>query len=149
MRRLLSIFFVVLVCAAAAVMAGAGGEGSQGKTYKIIFDNAFGLTEGGDFRVGGVNAGQTSEFKATDSSPPKAEVTVEVTEPGFGDFRKDAECIIKPQSLIGEYFVDCQLGTSKDKLEEGARSPSSRPRRTSRRIWSTTSCARPTASGCG
>lgn len=123
MRRLVSVFFVVLVCGAAAVFAGASEEGTKGKTYKIIFDNAFGLTEGGDFRVGGVNAGQTSEFKATGGSPPKAEVTVEVTEPGFADFRKDAECTIKPQSLIGEYFVDCQLGTAEQKIGNGGTIP--------------------------
>ena len=123
MRRLVSALFVVVICAGAAVVAGAGEEGASKPTYKIVFDNAFGLTEGGDFRVGGVNAGQTSEFEATGDSPPKAEVTVEITEPGFGDFRKDAECTIKPQSLIGEYFVDCQLGSSEEKIEEGGTVP--------------------------
>ena len=123
MRRLVSVLFLVAVCAAGAVLAGASDEKGSARSYKIIFDNAFGLTEGGDFRVGGVNAGQTSEFKATDDAPPKAEVTIEVTEPGFGDFRKDTECIIKPQSLIGEYFVDCQLGTSPEKIADGGTVP--------------------------
>ena len=82
MRRLISIGFVVLVCAGAAVLAAASDESASGTTYKIVFDNAFGLTEGGDFRVGGVNAGSTTEFEATDDSPPKAEVTAEITEPG-------------------------------------------------------------------
>ncbi len=83
-----------------------------------MFDNAFGLTEGGDFRVGGVKAGSTTEFKAITprTRPPKAEVTAKITEPGFGDFREDASCNIKPQSLIGEYYVDCQPGT----LEQAA-----------------------------
>ena len=119
MRRLLSIGFVLLACAAAAVLAGAEDEGAKGKSYKIIFDNAFGLVEGGDFRVAGVTAGKTTKFEATDDTPPKAEVTAEITEPGLGDFRKDASCSIKPQSLIGEYFVDCQPGRSRTKLEEG------------------------------
>jgi len=122
-RRLVSVAFIVLVCGAAAVLAGANSGEGKATGYKIIFDNAFGLTAGGDFRVGGVNAGQTSKFKATDDSPPKAEVTVEITEPGFGDFRKDADCTIKPQSLIGEYYVDCQLGTSPEKLEDGGTVP--------------------------
>ena len=56
-------------------------------------------------------------------SPPKAEVTAEITEPGFGNFRKDASCNIKPQSLIGEYYVDCQPGTSSQKLKDGATVP--------------------------
>ena len=124
MRRLLSIGFVVLACAGALVLAGAGDdEDAKGKTYKIIFDNAFGLTEGGDLRVGGVNAGQTTDFEATKDTPPKAEVTAEITQPGFSDLRKDATCSIKPQSLIGEYFVDCQPGNSSEKLDDGGRIP--------------------------
>ena len=120
MRRLLSIGFVVAVMVAAAAFAGAsgGGEGSENPTYKITFDNAFGLVEGGDFRVGGVKAGRTTKFevKKDKGSPARAIVTAEVTQPGFGDFREDASCEIKPQSLIGEYFVDCQPGNSQQKL---------------------------------
>jgi ABC-type transporter Mla subunit MlaD len=52
------ILAVFGVCAAAFVLAGASDKpGAAGRTYKIMFDNAFGLTKGGDFRVGGVNAG--------------------------------------------------------------------------------------------
>ena len=117
MRRLLSALLVVLVAGAAAVLAGAKDEQAKGKTVKIVFDNAFGLTEGGDFRVGGVKAGRTTKFTATEDTPPKAEVTAEISEPGFGDFRSDANCTIKPQSLIGEYYVDCQPGKADEKLE--------------------------------
>ena len=126
MRRLLSICFVLLVCAAAVVLAGASDDGAKGKTYKIVFDNAFGLVEGGDFRVGGVKAGETTEFEATGDTPPKAEVTAEVTQPGLDDFREDATCSIKPQSLIGEYYVDCQPGSSPQNLGDGGRVPVSR-----------------------
>jgi len=107
------------------VLLGAkGGNVPSGTTYKIVFDNAFGLTEGGDFRVGGVKAGATPSFKATKTSPPKAEVTAKITLPGFGDFHKDATCAIKPQSLIGEYYVDCQPGTkSAPKLKPGSTIP--------------------------
>ena len=124
MRRLLSVVLLLLVCAAAAVLAGASEDDSaNGKTYMIVFDNAFGLTEGGDLRIGGVNAGQTTGFTATKDSPPKAEVTAKINQPGFSDLRADATCTIKPQSLIGEYFVDCQPGSSRKKLKDGARIP--------------------------
>jgi len=116
MRRLLSAGLVVLVVAAAAVLAGAKGEQPKGAEVKIVFDNAFGLTEGGDFRVGGVRAGKTTKFTATQDTPPKAEVTAQISQPGFGDFREDATCTIKPQGLIGEYYVDCQPGKSDQKL---------------------------------
>jgi ABC-type transporter Mla subunit MlaD len=125
MRRVLTILFTLGVCAAAVLFAGASNEESGGKRYKIVFDNAFGLVEGGDFQVGGVTAGKTSDLRVVKSEgeSPKAVVTVEVKERGFDDFRKDATCDIKPQSLIGEYFVDCQPGSSAEKLPEGGTVP--------------------------
>jgi virulence factor Mce-like protein len=120
------ILAVIGVCAGAFVLAGAADKkGAEGRTYKIMFDNAFGLTKGGDFRVGGVNAGQTTEFDVVKKKgeAPKAVVTVEVSKPGFGDFRKDASCEIRPQSLIGEYYVDCQPGKSPEHLKDGGTVP--------------------------
>ncbi len=118
MKRVLSTLIVIGAVAAAAVLMGAasGKSGSSSKTIKIVFDNAFGLTNGGDLKVGGVKAGKTSGFSITNSFPPKAIVTAEVTQPGFQSFRKDASCQIRPQSLIGEYYVDCQPGTSPQPL---------------------------------
>jgi ABC-type transporter Mla subunit MlaD len=127
-RRLASFAFVVLACAAVVFMSGAGGKHEGGKTLKIAFSNAFGLTEGGDLRVGGVIAGKTQTFDVSkgpecqlghkDQKPPRtcAIVTAEVTEPGFASFRKDATCSIRQQSLIGEYYVDCQPGNAKETL---------------------------------
>jgi virulence factor Mce-like protein len=120
------ILVVIGVCAGAFVLAGASEQqGADGRTYKIMFDNAFGLVKGGDFRVGGVNAGQTTDFAVVkkQGESPKAVVTVEVSKPGFGDFRKDASCEIRPQSLIGEYYVDCQPGKSPEHLEDGGTVP--------------------------
>jgi virulence factor Mce-like protein len=120
------ILVVIGVCAGAFVLAGASDKkGVEGTTYKIMFDNAFGLTKGGDFRVGGVNAGQTTAFDVVKKKgeSPKAVVTVEVSKPGFGDFRKDASCEIRPQSLIGEYYVDCQPGKSPEHIEDGGTVP--------------------------
>ena len=33
---------------------------------------------------------------------------MKIEDPGFQDFRSDASCLIRPQSLIGEKFVDCR-----------------------------------------
>jgi virulence factor Mce-like protein len=124
-RRVLIILVVLGVCAGAFVLAGASDKGPEGKTYRIMFDNAFGLTKGGDFRVGGVTAGQTTGFDVDkkEGESPKAVVTAEVTKPGFQDFRTDATCEIRPQSLIGEYYVDCQPGKSEERLEDGGTIP--------------------------
>ena len=119
MRRLLSVLFGTGVGAAAVVFfSGASDEGgSDEATYKIVFDNAFGLVEQGDFRIGGVTAGQTTDFKVVkEDGRALAEVEATVTEPGFADLRKDASCEIRPQSLIGEYYADCQPGKSDEKL---------------------------------
>jgi virulence factor Mce-like protein len=113
-----------LVCGAALSVGAKDDEDSGSKTYKLLFDNAFGLTEGGDFKVAGVRAGQTKTFKVTKvGGRPLALVEAEVTEPGLADLRKDARCEIRPQSLIGEYFVDCQPGTSDERLPDGGRLP--------------------------
>jgi virulence factor Mce-like protein len=124
-RRAGAIGALLAVVVAAAVLAlgATGDQGAKGTTYEIVFDNAFGLTEGGDFKIAGVRAGSTSSFEVTGQERPLAIVNAEVTEPGFADLREDARCEIRPQSLIGEYYVDCQPGTSERKLPDGGRVP--------------------------
>jgi ABC-type transporter Mla subunit MlaD len=118
------VLLLGLVCGAALSLGAKRDDDSGGKKYELLFDNAFGLTEGGDFKVAGVRAGQTSKFKVkTVDDRPLAVVEAEVTEPGLADLRRDARCEIRPQSLIGEYFVDCQPGTSDERLPEGGRVP--------------------------
>jgi ABC-type transporter Mla subunit MlaD len=52
-------------------------------------------------------------------------VNVQVSTKGFGAFRSDATCQSRPQSLIGEYFVDCQPGQNGKPLPSGATLPAS------------------------
>ena len=33
---------------------------------------------------------------------------MQIDDPGFQDFREDASCLIRPQSLLGEKFVECE-----------------------------------------
>ena len=103
--------------AGAFVLTGASGDNKQ-RTYRIELDNAFGLVPGGDFRVGGVKAGKTTGFDIVKrrGSPAKAIVKAQISQPGFDDFRSDASCEVKPQSLIGEYYIDCQPGSSPKRL---------------------------------
>jgi ABC-type transporter Mla subunit MlaD len=124
-KRIAAIVLLLgLVCGAALSLGAKRDDDSGGKKYELLFDNAFGLTEGGDFKVAGVRAGQTSKFKVkTVGDRPLAVVEAEVTEPGLADLRRDARCEIRPQSLIGEYFVDCQPGASDERLPDGGRVP--------------------------
>jgi ABC-type transporter Mla subunit MlaD len=120
-RRLLTA--LVLAAAGALALAAAGGdESGDARRYTIELDNAFGLVEGGDVRVAGVNAGQVVGLDL-DRRTQKALVEVEITERGFGSLRADAFCQSRPQSPIGEYFMDCLPGTSRRELKSGSRVP--------------------------
>jgi virulence factor Mce-like protein len=127
MRRVLTYAVLLLVIAAFVVLTGAFSGGPSNPTYKLEFDNAFGLVTGAPFKVAGVPAGSISSIDLcfTDktahcSNPLDALVTVQVTTKGFGEFRSDASCQSRPQSLIGEYFVDCQPGQYGKPLPNGA-----------------------------
>ena len=122
MRRLIAAAaaMVVLVLGELA-LTGADGGGSNTREVRMVFDNAFGLVEGGDFRIGGVRAGQTSGFAvlSSKSGPPKAIVRATIDRSGpAAQLRRDASCTIRPQSLVGEYYVDCQPGSSRARLTE-------------------------------
>jgi ABC-type transporter Mla subunit MlaD len=138
-RRLLAIGLVLIAAVGVAVTTGARSEReTSGFKFKIAFDNAFGLTEGGDLRVGGVKAGKTLKFDVSKGKecqgetpgdgPPRACAIVEsvITQNGFKDFNTDAQCEIRQQSLIGEYYVDCQPGHSGNSLEENSTIPDTR-----------------------
>jgi virulence factor Mce-like protein len=115
-----AIATLVLIAAAGIAYIAATGAGSnqdKGK-YWIEFDNAFGLIKGGDLKVAGVRAGKITDIKL-DKRTKHALVGFKVDKNGFGSLRTDASCESRPQSLIGEYFVDCQPGTAKEHLRPG------------------------------
>jgi virulence factor Mce-like protein len=123
MRRLLAgTAFVAALLAGALAVAGASGSDSALGSYKIEFDNAFGIVPGADFKVAGVRAG-TIKSITLDQRTLHAVVTVSVTEAGFGSFHSDAFCRSRPQSLIGEYFIDCQPGNAGPPLPPGRTIP--------------------------
>jgi virulence factor Mce-like protein len=101
---------LIVIGAFMAVTLGASSSGTAAGTYKIEFDNAFGLVTGADFRVAGVNAGSITGIDLNQKDL-HAVVTVQVTQAGFGQFHADATCQTRPQSLIGEYFVECNPGS--------------------------------------
>lgn len=115
MKRVLTTAVGLLVVAAGVVLVSASGSSAPKPTYWIQLDNAFDLTTGGDFKVAGVKAGKIMKLKV-DVKTHKALVGVSVDQPGIPPFRADASCISRPQSLIGEYFVDCKPGNASQKL---------------------------------
>jgi ABC-type transporter Mla subunit MlaD len=104
MRRVLAIVGALAVVAAAAVASGAGGQDAPYRV-RAIFDSAAFVVRGEDVKVAGVKVGEVDGLAVTPDH--KAAVTLTIDEPGFQDFRRDATCRIRPQSLIGEQFVEC------------------------------------------
>ena len=109
MRRLLIIGLLAALAAVAAGLAtGVAGAGDE-QRYTVVLDNAFGLTEGSDLRAAGVSVGSV-ETLDVQRSTARALVTIAISRPDFAGFRSDVRCEVKPQSLIGEYYLDCEPG---------------------------------------
>ncbi len=133
MKRILVSAAILMAAGAFLVLAGgASNGGNAAGTYKIELDNAFGLVTGAEFKVAGVAAGSIQSI----GLPPGcvqgntydcyAQVTVKVTQNGFGSFRTDAFCQSRPQSLIGEYFIECDPGHSGQVIKPGGTIPVTR-----------------------
>jgi ABC-type transporter Mla subunit MlaD len=126
MRRLAVISIVgvaIIVGVIVAVTTSSGG----GDPYQVraIFDDAAFAVPGEDVRIAGANVGTISSLDVTNASglgsansckeanaTCKAVVTMTIGTSDFTPFRNNAHCAIRPQSLIGEKYVDCDPGTS-------------------------------------
>jgi ABC-type transporter Mla subunit MlaD len=120
MRRNVVIGAVIAAIVAAIVLVSSGGSGGSGYLVRAIFENGGFMVKGEQVRVAGANVGEIESVGVTlpgevDSYEGgkerkiagKAVIVMKITTPGFQDFRSDASCLIRPQSLIGEKFVDC------------------------------------------
>src|SRR5919106_3085087 len=120
MRRVLAITAAVLAIGLLIALPGAIGAGSGG-TYEVrgVFDNGACVVTGEEVRVAGATVGTVKEVDVSDDDeivsseggdhavPGKAVVVMDIADDGFKDFRVDASCTIRPQSLIGERYIDC------------------------------------------
>jgi ABC-type transporter Mla subunit MlaD len=110
MTRRFAICALVLAAVVALAFVGTGaGPGKDTYEVDAVFDNASFLIPGQDVKIGGARAGSVKDVTLTRDR--RARVTMEVEE-GFAPFRRNAECTIRPQSLIGEKFVQCEPGSS-------------------------------------
>ena len=120
MRRIVLICTGLLAGAMLITFPALGSNGSSGD-YKVraVFDNGSFMVPDEEVRVAGAKVGTVDSVEvSTDDEivsreggdhavPGKAVLVMNITDPGFKDFRTDASCIIRPQSLIGERYVDC------------------------------------------
>ena len=120
MRRLAAIGLGLVAVIAFAAAVPAGGEDGERYLVRAVFDNGVvhrprrgrphRRRERGHGRVGGrLDAGGGRQPHAgRRGADGKAIVVLDITDPGFQDFRTDATCILRPQSLIGERYVACR-----------------------------------------
>jgi ABC-type transporter Mla subunit MlaD len=102
MRRLALIALALLAAGTWWVSSSAGADDSH--TYRIEMYNAFGIVNGSDVRVAGVNAGSVTDLDV--DAKKRAVATVSLSGP-LSVLGKDTRCASEPQSLIAEYFIDC------------------------------------------
>jgi phospholipid/cholesterol/gamma-HCH transport system substrate-binding protein len=120
MRRLL-LPLALIAAVVAVVLLAAGRDDDDAYLVRAIFDNSNFLVEGEEVRVAGATVGTIESVDVTRPGeigsyedgrpraiPGKAVLVMKIEDPGFRDFRRDATCIIRPQSLIGEKFIDCR-----------------------------------------
>jgi ABC-type transporter Mla subunit MlaD len=111
MRRIaIIVLLVVGIPALLAFGLGAGNGGGSGYEVRAIFDNVASAVPGEDVKVAGAKVGV---IESMDVTPDKrAAAVLRIDDARFTPFRGDATCTVRPQSLIGEKFVECEPGTS-------------------------------------
>jgi ABC-type transporter Mla subunit MlaD len=123
MRRLIVTLTLAAALLVLAVLGlGASGGGGSGYEVRAIFDNVASAVQGEDVKVAGAKVGVISSMDVTPDK--KAAVTLRIDDGSFTPFRRNARCTIRPQSVIGEKFVECQPGTAStpplERIDSGA-----------------------------
>jgi ABC-type transporter Mla subunit MlaD len=116
--RYVAFVALLLVLAAGVVIVVTGDDNGGDYKVRAIFDNAGFVIPGEDVKVAGVKVGSIDAVEVTDDF--KAAVVLDITDAGYQDFRDDAQCIVRPQSLIGERFVECEPTQARAAGEEPA-----------------------------
>jgi ABC-type transporter Mla subunit MlaD len=111
MRRVSAIAAAVIlaIILASFVRAFTSSPGSS-YTVRAIFDDAAFAVQGEDVKIAGAKVGSIQSLGVTASK--RAAVTMGISDSRFAPFYANATCAIRPQSLIGEQYVDCNPGTS-------------------------------------
>lgn len=118
MRRLIAIL-ALGVSLPILLVLGLGADDRLGPDYKVraVFDSVASAVPGEDVKVAGAKVGVIESMDVT--AGKKAAVTLRIDDGRFAPFRADAKCIVRPQSLIGEKFIECEPGTaSQSELEK-------------------------------
>ena len=119
MRRVL-----VIAAVFAIVVAGwlaLSSQRDEGYLVRAVFDNGAFVVKAEDVRIAGATVGSVESVDVSmpdevvsqaegepETNPGKAIVVLRIDDERFHDWRTDATCLIRPQSLIGEKYIDCR-----------------------------------------
>ena len=121
MKRVILIVLAIVALVLAVILVRGCRDDSDAYLVRAAFDNGSFVVPGEDVRVAGANVGSVKSIDVSmpgdvvragttnNTEPGKAIIVMKITDPGFQDFREDASCLIRPQSLIGEKFIDCSV----------------------------------------
>jgi phospholipid/cholesterol/gamma-HCH transport system substrate-binding protein len=116
MRR---IALLALALLAAGLLVALPATGADDGPYRVrgVFDNGSFIVKDEEVRIAGAKVGSIESVDVSgedevvtadgEAVPGKAVVVMRIDDDGFKDFRQDASCLVRPQSLIGERFIDC------------------------------------------
>lgn len=121
MRRV-ALTSVLVAAVAALALFGVAAEEEDSDTYLVraAFDNGSFVVEDEEVRIAGARVGVVESVDVSgedeivsleprpNAQPGKAIIVMRIEDRAFQDFRSDASCIIRPQSLLGEKFIECE-----------------------------------------
>ncbi len=105
LKRALAGGLLALAALVVLVLGTGASGGGGGYRVRAIFDSASFVVTGEDVKVAGVKVGTIESLDVTPDN--KAAIVLRIDDPAFQDFKQDAHCTIRLQSLIGEKFVAC------------------------------------------
>jgi phospholipid/cholesterol/gamma-HCH transport system substrate-binding protein len=118
MRRAISLLILLAIAVGVVLLARSSGSDSGSYTVRAYFDNGDFVVIGESVKIAGATVGSV---QSTDVSMPgeevnsngtdepgKAVIVMKITKPGFESWSRDASCLIRPQSLLGEKYIDCK-----------------------------------------
>jgi phospholipid/cholesterol/gamma-HCH transport system substrate-binding protein len=119
MRRILAIVLALLGLGLLVALPATGDDDGP-YLIRAAFDNGAFVANGEEVRIAGARVGSVQSVSVSTGDevvslengeqklPGKAILVLKIDDDGFKDFRTDATCRIRPQSLLGEKYVDCQ-----------------------------------------
>jgi virulence factor Mce-like protein len=109
MRRLMAMIALALAVPVLVVLGTGADGGGGGYRVRAIFDNVAAAVPGEDVKIAGAKVGVIDSMDVDKAK--KAVVVLRIKDGRFAPFRQNATCTVRPQSLIGEKFVECNPGS--------------------------------------